>query len=213
MPCVSSCFACICSSSTSGLLALDTEGSCHFQVICKKNTGTRSFANMLLYLEVSTQFLVRIGRFVADSRANKGAGKFFTIFHSFKRQHVTECSLLLLFFPEAALWSMRPGQSKRVRKRTATIYMNLGGARFAGETVRRNYSYRSWITVSNKNTTKPGHDPPRNPGSFSARSPETRARSKQTTKRGDQLNGRSPYTNQSLFVEPYALYKYFPSIR
>ena len=26
-----------------GLVALDTEGTCHFQLICKENTGTRSF--------------------------------------------------------------------------------------------------------------------------------------------------------------------------
>ena len=39
-----------------GLLALDTDGLCHFQVICKENTGTRSFAHMLLYLEVPTEF-------------------------------------------------------------------------------------------------------------------------------------------------------------
>ena len=44
---------------------------------------------------------------------------------------------LYFFFTEAALRSMRPGQSMRVRKRKTTIVMNLGGARFAGETVRR----------------------------------------------------------------------------
>ena len=53
----------------SELLALDKEGRCHFQVICKENTGTRSFANMLLYLEVSTDLRLSIGRFVADSQS------------------------------------------------------------------------------------------------------------------------------------------------
>ena len=43
--------------------------------------------------------------------------------------------------------------------------MNLGENRFAGETVRQSYNIRSWITGSNKNTTRPGHGPPRNPGS------------------------------------------------
>ena len=81
----------------SGLLALDTEGACHFQVICKENTGTRSFANMFLYLEVPTQLRVRIGRFAADAEANKtGAGSYFDIFHSSKRQRVAECRLLLM---------------------------------------------------------------------------------------------------------------------
>ena len=39
-------------------------------VICeKKNTGIRSFANMLLYLEVPTDLRLYIGRFVAHSEA------------------------------------------------------------------------------------------------------------------------------------------------
>ena len=81
----------------SGLLALDTDGLCHFQVICKENTGTRSFANMLLYLEVPTDLRLRIGRFVADTEANKsGAGTFFDLFHSSKRQRVQQCRLLLM---------------------------------------------------------------------------------------------------------------------
>ena len=83
----------------SGLLALDTDGLCHFQVICKENTGTRSFAHMLLYLEVPTDLRLRIGRFVADSEANKtGAGStYFDIyFDSSKRQRVGQCRLLLM---------------------------------------------------------------------------------------------------------------------
>ena len=44
--------------------------------------------------------------------------------------------------------------------------MNLGEARFAGETVRRSYNLRSRITVSNSNATRPGHGLPRNPGSL-----------------------------------------------
>ena len=81
----------------SGLLALDKEGRCHFQVICKENTGARSFANMLLYLEVPTDLRLTIGRFVADSEANKsGSGTYFDIFHSSKREGVQQCRLLLL---------------------------------------------------------------------------------------------------------------------
>ena len=73
----------------SGLLALDKEERCHFQVICTENTGTRSFANMLLYLEVPTDLRLRIGRFVADSEANKSeSGTYFDIFHSSKRERV-----------------------------------------------------------------------------------------------------------------------------
>ena len=81
----------------SGLLALDKEERCHFQVICKENTGTRSFANMLLYLEVPTDLRLRIRRFVADSEANKsGSGTYFDIFHFSKRERVQQCRLLLM---------------------------------------------------------------------------------------------------------------------
>ena len=81
----------------SGLLALDKEGLCHFQVICKENTGTRSFANMLLYLEVPTDLRLLIGRFVADSEANKsGSGTYFDIFHSSNRTRVQQSRLLLM---------------------------------------------------------------------------------------------------------------------
>ena len=65
--------------------------------ISLKNTGTRSFANMLLYLEVPTDLRLLIGRFVADSEANKsGSGTYFDIFHSSKRTRVQQCRLLLM---------------------------------------------------------------------------------------------------------------------
>ena len=44
--------------------------------------------------------------------------------------------LQIFFFPGAALWSMRPGQSKEKPIRKKTIEMNLREARFAGETVK-----------------------------------------------------------------------------
>ena len=91
----------------SGLLALDKEGLCHFQVICKENTGTRSFANMLLYLEVPTDLRLYIGRFVADSEANKsGSGTYFDIFHSSKRTRVRAPP------PTDDRWLMRRRQSQ-----------------------------------------------------------------------------------------------------
>ena len=43
--------------------------------------------------------------------------------------------------------------------------MNLGEARFAGETVRQSQLLRSRITKKNRNTKRPGQGPPRNPGS------------------------------------------------
>ena len=51
----------------------------------------------LLYLEVTTDLRLRIGRFVADSEANKlGSGTYFDIFHSSKRERVQQCRLLLM---------------------------------------------------------------------------------------------------------------------
>ena len=68
--------------------------------------------------------------------------------------------------------------------------MNLGKARFAGETVRRSYNLRSRITVSNSNTTRPGHGPPRNPGSPPAR--DTGPEQQKNKKQGDPIsNGRA----------------------
>ena len=56
-----------------GLMALDTEGECHFQVVCKENTGTRSFIEMIEYLEFPTELYQRIGRIVSDTEAQKTA--------------------------------------------------------------------------------------------------------------------------------------------
>ena len=52
-----------------GLMALDTEGTCHFQLICKENTGTRSFIEMVEYLQFPTELYHRIGRIVSDREA------------------------------------------------------------------------------------------------------------------------------------------------
>ena len=87
----------------------------------------------------------------------------------------TKDGYLTIFSPEAALWSMRPGQPMRVRKRKTTIDMNLGGARFAGETVRRillQILDHSKQQKHNQARARPATEPRLPP----ARSPETRAR-------------------------------------
>ena len=60
-----------------------------------------------------------------------------------------------------------------------TIFMNLGEARFAGETVRRNIRLRSWITKSQQKTNKTRARPATEPRLPPARSPETQARKAQ----------------------------------
>ena len=60
-----------------------------------------------------------------------------------------------------------------------TIFMNLGDARFAGETVRRNSRLRSWITKSQQKTNKTRARPATEPRLPPARSPETQARKAQ----------------------------------
>ena len=59
------------------------------------------------------------------------------------------------------------------------IFMNLGDARFAGETVRRNSRLRSWITKSQQKTNKTRARPATEPRLPPARSPETQARKAQ----------------------------------
>lgn len=54
-----------------GLMALDTERRCRYQVICKENNGTRSFVGVLQYLRLPAVVWDRIGRLVADSEAQK----------------------------------------------------------------------------------------------------------------------------------------------
>ena len=96
------------------------------------------------------------------------------------------------FSSEAALWSMRPSQSKSLRNPKRTIFMNLGEALFAGETVRQSYKLRSKITRSNKptTTTRPGQGPPRNPGSPWPEPGDTGQRATEPTQSDPRSNGQ-----------------------
>ena len=77
-------------------MALDTEGECHFQVICKENTGTRSFIEMVEYLEFPTEMYQRIGRIVSDRKAQNAASTYFDIRHSAKSERLPQCRLLVM---------------------------------------------------------------------------------------------------------------------
>ena len=79
-----------------GLMALDTEGECHFQVTCKENTGTRSFIEMVEYLQFPTELYQCIGRIVSDREAQNAAGTYFDIRHSAKTDRLPKCRLLVM---------------------------------------------------------------------------------------------------------------------
>ena len=79
-----------------GLMALDTEGECHFQVICKENTGTRSFIEMIEYLQFPTELYKYIGRIVSDREAQNAASTYFDIRHSAKSDRLPKCRLLVM---------------------------------------------------------------------------------------------------------------------
>ena len=79
-----------------GLMALDTEGECHFQVICKENTGTRSFIEMIEYLQFPTELYKCIGRIVSDREAQNAASTYFDIRHSAKTERLPKCRLLVM---------------------------------------------------------------------------------------------------------------------
>ena len=78
------------------IMALDMDGECHFQVICKENTGTRSFVEMVHYLEFPTELYQRIGRIVSDSEAQKTSSTYFDIRHSAKSERLPQCRLLVM---------------------------------------------------------------------------------------------------------------------
>ena len=79
-----------------GLMALDTEGECNFQVVCKKNTGTRSFIEMVEYLEFPTEMYQRIGRIVSDREAQNATSTYFDIRHSARSDRLKQCRLLVM---------------------------------------------------------------------------------------------------------------------
>ena len=54
-----------------GLLALDPERRLRYQLICKENTGTKSFSEVLIYLQLPAEVFKRVGRLISDGEANK----------------------------------------------------------------------------------------------------------------------------------------------
>ena len=55
------------------LIEIDTTDSLKILFICKENSGTRSFADLLLWLDPPSGVFGRIGRLVGDQERNKSS--------------------------------------------------------------------------------------------------------------------------------------------
>ena len=79
------------------LLELDVEDSLKVFFICKENSGTRSFADLLLWLDPPSGVLGRIGRLVGDQERNKSSYSHtkFDIHPRERRQMLNKCQLVM----------------------------------------------------------------------------------------------------------------------
>ena len=79
------------------LLELDVEDSLKVLFICKENSGTRSFADLLLWLDPPSGVLGRIGRLVGDQERNKSSYSHtkFDIHPRERRQMLNKCQLVM----------------------------------------------------------------------------------------------------------------------
>ena len=79
------------------LLELDVEDSLKILFICKENSGTRSFADLLLWLDPPSGVLGRIGRLVGDLERNKSSYSHtkFDINPRERRQMLNKCQLVM----------------------------------------------------------------------------------------------------------------------
>ena len=79
------------------LLELDLTDSLKILFICKENSGTRSFADLLLWLDPPSGVLGRIGRLVGDQERNKSSYSHtkFDINPRERRQMLSKCQLVM----------------------------------------------------------------------------------------------------------------------
>ena len=79
------------------LLELDVTDSLRILFICKENSGTRSFADLLLWLDPPSGVLGRIGRLVGDQERNKSSYSHtkFDINPRERRQMLSRCQLVM----------------------------------------------------------------------------------------------------------------------
>ena len=79
------------------LIEIDTTDSLKILFICKENSGTRSFAHLLLWLDPPSGVFGRIGRLVGDQERNKSSYSHtkFDIHPRERRQMLNKCQLIL----------------------------------------------------------------------------------------------------------------------
>ena len=79
------------------LLELDVTDSLKILFICKENSGTRSFADLLLWLDPPSRVRGRIGRLVGDQERNKSSYSHtkFDINPRERRQMLNKCQLVM----------------------------------------------------------------------------------------------------------------------
>ena len=79
-----------------GLLA-HTERRLRYQLICKENTGTKSFIEVLIYLKLPAEVFKRVGRLISDGEANKpGQSTSKDLPHTVRQKRMPECDLLVM---------------------------------------------------------------------------------------------------------------------
>ena len=80
-----------------GLLALDPERRLRYQLICKENTGTKSFIDVLIYLKLPAEVFKRVGRLISDGEARKpGQNTNRDLPHTVRQKRMPECDLLVM---------------------------------------------------------------------------------------------------------------------
>ena len=79
------------------LIEIDTTDSLKILFICKENSGTRSFADLLLWLDPPSGVFGRVGRLVGDQERNKSSYSHtkFDIHPRERRQMLNKCQLIL----------------------------------------------------------------------------------------------------------------------
>ena len=81
-----------------GLLALDPERRLCYQLIWKeKNTATKNFIELLIYLQLPADVFKRVGRLISDGEANKpGQSTSKDLPHAVWQKRMPECHLLVM---------------------------------------------------------------------------------------------------------------------
>ena len=81
-----------------GLLALDPERRLRYQLICKENTGTKTFIGVLIYLlKLPAEVFKRVGRLISHREASKpGQSTSKDLPHTVRQKRMPECDLLVM---------------------------------------------------------------------------------------------------------------------